>query len=127
MDVGQDGLVTGVELEVARDFPFVTGVVRDDRGQPCAGALVVAMAVNPIAAREPDGPVRALGRSVQDGRYFAANLPPGTWDLVALADVAMPSLVEDDEASVEWMRGRARRVTLVELQRLTLDLTAVRP
>ncbi|MCL4848658.1 MAG: hypothetical protein KJ066_19090, partial [Acidobacteria bacterium] len=127
LDVGQDGLVTGVELEVARDFPFVTGVVRDDRGQPNAGALVVAMAVDSNAATEPDGPVRALGRSVQDGRYFAANLPPGTWDLVALADVAMPSLVEDDEASVEWMRGRARRVTLVELQRLTLDLTAVRP
>lgn len=127
LDVGQDGLVTGVELEVARDFPFVTGVVRDDRGQPYAGALVVAMAVDSNAATEPDGPVRALGRSVQDGRYFAANLPPGTWDLVALADVAMPSLVEDDEASVEWMRGRARRVTLVELQRLTLDLTAVRP
>lgn len=127
LDVGQDGLVTGVELEVARDFPFVTGVVRDDRGQPYAGALVVAMAVDPNAATEPDGPVRALGRSVQDGRYFAANLPPGTWDLVALADVAMPSLVEDDEASVEWMRGRARRVTLIESQRLTLDLTAVRP
>jgi protocatechuate 3,4-dioxygenase beta subunit len=127
LDVGQDGLVTGVELEVARDFPFLTGVVRDDRGQPHAGALIVAMAVDPKAAGEPEGPVRALGRSLQDGRYFAANLPPGTWDLVALADVAMPSLVEDDEASVEWMRGRARRVTLVELQRLTLDLTAVRP
>lgn len=54
------------------------------------------------------------------------NLDPGTWELVALADVAVPDLLDDDPRTLPRLRGRATRVTLRPSQRLAFDLRLVR-
>jgi hypothetical protein len=125
VDLGQEGTTTEIVVEVSADMPLVTGIVRDDLGRPCAGATLVAIATDPAAADAAEGTLRPRGLSRQDGRYFMVGLPPGTWDLVALADVADPALIDDDEESLSRLRSRATRVTLRGSQTVTLDLAAV--
>jgi hypothetical protein len=123
VDVGQDGTISRIVVEVSADQPLVTGIVRDDQGQPYAGATMVAIATDPRAASTPEGMLWPRGLSMQDGRYFMIGLPPGTWDLVALAD---PVLIDNDAESLAQLRHRATRVTLRGSQSLRLDLRVVK-
>jgi hypothetical protein len=127
IDLGQEeGAVSGVEVEVADDQPVVTGIVRDEQGRPYPGARLVAIATDPRAARTPEGIVWPRGLSIQDGRYFVVGLAPGTWHLIALADIADPATIEDDADGIARLRARATRVTLAGSQVLELDLGVVR-
>ena len=126
VEVGQEGIVEGVEVEVAADEPFVTGLVRDELGHPYAGAWIVAIADAPRAARTPDARVRVRGLSIQNGRYFAGGLEPGTWDLVALANVADPALIDDDEEGIARLRRSATRVELSPSEMREVELRVVR-
>jgi hypothetical protein len=125
VDVGQQGIVDGVEVEVVDDRPIVTGMVRDDRRRPCAGARLVVMPTDSRAAQSPEGLVQPRGVSRPDGHYIVGALAPGTWDIVALADVADSSLIPDDPETIERLRTLATRVTLSESQVLELDLRVV--
>jgi hypothetical protein len=127
LDVGQDGTLSGVEIEVARDYPLVAGVVRDARGEPLADALIVAIAADERIAKQPEGAVRPRGRSNRDGNYFVTGLPPGTWELVALAEGVPFDPFDADPRALETLRAHAVRVTLGESQRLTLDLRVLTP
>jgi hypothetical protein len=126
VDLGQDGTTSDIVVEVSADMPLVTGIVRDEQGRPHPGATLVAIATDPSAAGTPEGTLRSQGLSVQDGRYFMLGLPPGTWDLVALADVADPVLIDGGDESLTQLRSHATRVTLRGSQTLTLDLKVVR-
>jgi hypothetical protein len=126
VDVGQDGTISGIEIEVSADWPLVTGIVRDDQGLPYAGATMVAIATDPGAASTPEGMLWPRGLSMQNGRYFMMGLPPGTWDLIALADIADPVLIDDEAESLAQLRSRATRVTLRGSQSLRLDLRVVK-
>ena len=126
VDVGQEGTITEIVVEVSADEPVVTGIVRDEQGQPYAGATMVAIATDPGAGSTPEGFLWPRGLSAQDGRYFIIGLGPGTWDLVALADIADPVLIDDDAESIARLRSRATRVTLRVSKVLKMDLKVVR-
>ncbi|MCL4812922.1 MAG: carboxypeptidase regulatory-like domain-containing protein [Vicinamibacteraceae bacterium] len=122
VDVGQGGEVSGVEIEVARDYAMVTGVVRDARGEPLEGATILALATDDRTAKEREGAIRVRGRSMRDGQYVSVGLAPGTWDLVAVPEGEPLDPFDDDPRVLEALRSRAVRVTLGESQRMTLDL-----
>jgi hypothetical protein len=127
LDAGREGTVTGVEVEVSRDFAAVEGVVRDESGKAFAGATILAIALDGGQRRPPmEGPAMPRGRSGDQGRYVAASLAPGTYDLLAVAEMD-ESMMDDDARAIERLRSRATRIVLVESQRLTLDLTLQRP
>lgn len=125
VDAGQGGTVTDVVVEVSADEPIVTGVVHDARGRPWPGALMVAIPLGPLRGTRPAREWRALGSSVQDGRYILL-LEPGRWGLVALADVADPALIDDSPEGLARLRSRATVVTLRPSKTMTLDLEVVR-
>ena len=126
VDVGQDGTVDGIEVEVARDYALVTGVVRNARGEPIDGAALVAIANDQATAGVSGELVRIRGTSQGEGRYTLPMLAPGTWSVLALSDLPW-ALRDDPDTLSERLRAAARRVTLGPGQRLELDLVVVTP
>jgi hypothetical protein len=132
-DVTEEGLnvkgtdpVEGIEIEVARDFATVTGVVRDRAGTPVVGATVLPLPVTPpkTPAAGSYWPLRGMSLGRSPGEYFVSNLEPGAYDIVAIGDTE--DVEQDDPRAVERLRARATRITVGEAQRVTLDLVVGR-
>lgn len=116
--------VANVEIEVARDFAAVGGVVRQRNGEPAPEAFVVAVPVDERRTHPhpwSDGTSRNVSR--EGGRYMLGGLAPGTYDVFAVRE----SEGYLDEEQLEALRGRGTRVTLGESQHVTLDLVVLRP
>lgn len=126
LDVGTEGVLESVELEVARDFATVQGRVVDDAGQTVPGAVILALPTGEAPLAPMGLPwLRPRGLSRPDGSFHAGGFDPGTYDIVAVTDLDL-SLLEDEDGLSRRMRGLSRRVTLGESQLLELDLNAVR-
>src|SRR3569623_1991507 len=84
----------------------IEGTVRDDKGQPSAGARVCGAAVDLVCAA-----------GERDGRYRLASLAPGAYEITATARGHEPTMYRDARA-----RPRTPGVVGVGQQRGGIDL-----
>jgi protocatechuate 3,4-dioxygenase beta subunit len=101
----------------------ITGTVSDARGR-VAGALVLAFPTDPqrwVGYGRSGRTVRSV-ITTSTGGYTFDHLPPGDYNLIAVDD---PALDDDwrDPKRLEALARQATKLTVVESQPATLDLT----
>jgi hypothetical protein len=132
---GQDVTDTPIEFtpgQAIEDLQFVftqkvtevTGIVRDERGQPALGTRVVIFPNDPARWVYASRYIRPAAVD-QQGRYSLKNLPAyDDYRVVALQDLEAGR--ETDPEFLESVRDAAARVTLLEGQTAVQDLKVVR-
>jgi hypothetical protein len=132
---GQDVTDTPIEFtpgQAIEDLQFVftqkvtevTGIVRDERGQPALGTRVVIFPNDPARWVYASRYIRPAAVD-QQGRYSLKNLPAyDDYRVVAVQDLEAGR--ETDPEFLESVRDAAARVTLLEGQTAVQDLKVVR-
>jgi uncharacterized surface anchored protein len=130
VDVSETPLVIGdgrelppIFVTIGNRVNSVIGTVRDVRGQAVGGATIVAFPAS-YKTRNDDGTsARRLraARANASGVYQLAGLPPGEY-LFAAIDEATAENWQAPE-SLERLAATAARVTLVEVESRTVDVT----
>ena len=114
--------VTGVVLKFTDRPPGgISGVVRNDRGQPADTATVVVFPVDrQLWTNTGANPrnLRSVGTGIE-GRYTVTHLPPGEY-FVAASDTAVAAWAEP--GNLDRLARQATRVPLSEGETRTQDL-----
>jgi hypothetical protein len=124
INVSPGTVVEGVRVVMSRRATTLSGVVRDDRGNPSSGAAIVIFP----ADDEKMGPQTRFLRSVRpdaEGRYETKGLPPyANYRIVAVEGVEDGQIFDPD--FIAGLRDRAERLALAEGETKAHDLR-VRP
>jgi hypothetical protein len=115
---GED--VTGIEIELTNRLTSINGSVTDDRGQALKDYTVVIFPEDAAKWPLPMNRWMSSARPDQEGRFRFNNLPPGTYNAIAVDYVASGEWTDP-----EWLARAAKkatRVTLEEGAAKTLDL-----
>jgi hypothetical protein len=116
--------VEGLQFVFTRKVTEVTGIVRDERGQPALGTRVVIFPNDPARWVYASRYIRPAAVD-QQGRYSLKNLPAyDDYRVVAVQDLEAGR--ETDPEFLESVRDAAARVTLLEGQTAAQDLKVVR-
>jgi len=115
---GED--VNGLEIELTNRTTTVTGAVNNARGEALKDYTVVVFPDEEAKWVLPMNRWLASARPDQEGRFRFNNLPPGTYNVVAVEYVA-----SGEWSDPEWLARAAKnatRLTLEEGASKTLDL-----
>lgn len=111
-----------IEVTLTSRLAVVSGTVSDDTGKPAAGVRV--MLVPPAAVQMPLIYSRfPMTGTLRDGRFTLPGVAPGDYLIVALA--SSPGGPVDRTETFERYARHAERITLVENDRLTMNLRVV--
>jgi hypothetical protein len=115
---GED--LTGIEIELTNRTTGVTGTVTNARGEALKDYTVVIFPDEPAKWVLPMNRWTASARPDQEGRFRFNNLPPGSYNVIAVEYVA-----SGEWSDPEWLARAAKaatRLTLEEGASKTLDL-----
>lgn len=116
--------VEGLQFVFTRKVTEVTGIVRDDRGQPALGTRVIIFPNDPARWTYASRYIRPAAVD-QQGRYSLKNLPAyDDYRIVAVQELEAGR--ENDPEFLESVRDAAARVTLNDGQTAVQDLKAIR-
>jgi protocatechuate 3,4-dioxygenase beta subunit len=130
---GQD--ITGLAAEFASDprhqvevvltsrLAIMTGTVTDDGGKPAARAMVFLLPADPRLAETELLFYRGYG-AFKEGRFSTGGIRPGDYLVVALSAEQADTLTRQ-RPKVERLVKYGERVTLIENDRLTMNLRVV--
>jgi hypothetical protein len=123
------GLFRGAEIVVSDAGGAIEGRVTDDRGEPGASFAVLVFSTKPELRHPLSRHVKSQSNlSSMDGTYRVTGLPPGEYYVAAVNRVeqVIANSEESDGDLLEQFSARARRVTITERTRETLDLRLIR-
>jgi protocatechuate 3,4-dioxygenase beta subunit len=112
-----------VEVVLTSRVAIVTGTVTDDGGKPAAGAMVFLLPADPKLAATELMFYRAYG-AFKEGRFTAGGIRPGDYLIVALSAGQAEALTRQ-RPKVERLAKYAERISLIENDRLTMNLRVV--
>jgi protocatechuate 3,4-dioxygenase beta subunit len=112
-----------IEIVVTSRVAIVMGTVTDDAGKPATASIFL---IPTAATRSGDDlyRYRAAG-TLRDGRFESAGVRAGEYFLLAL-DSEQSAVVSRQRTPLEALVKHAERITLVENDRLTMDLRVTR-
>ena len=118
---GQD--VSGLEIVATSKQTEISGTVTASNGSPIKDYTVVVFSDDSQHWNLPLSRWVTGTRPDQEGRFRVRNLPPGSYNVIALDYVEAGSW--GDPELLERLKGRARRITLADggTERLDLKLT----
>ena len=118
---GQD--VSGLEIVASNKQTDISGGVTASNGSPIKDYTVVVFADDPQLWNLPMTRWVSGTRPDQEGRFRIRNMPPGTYNIIAVDYVEAGAW--GDPELLERLKARARRVTLSEggTERLDLKLS----
>ena len=112
--------VNGIEIELTNRSTTISGTVVNTRGEALKDYTVVIFPDEPSKWVLPMNRYTASARPDQEGRFRFSNLPPGTYNAIAVEYVA-----QGEWTDPEWLARAAKlatRLTLDEGATKTLDL-----
>ena len=112
--------VAGLDVALTSRGTAVTGTATGSDGSPLKDYTVVVFADNPELWRVPNTRWVSGRRPDQEGRFKFENLPPGTYQAVAVDYI--PQGEWNDPEVLERLKGKGRRFTLGEGGNETLSL-----
>ena len=122
LDLPGGAQIHGARIVLTNQFPTLIGMVRDDRGAPAEGTVLL-FPQDERAWIDGTGSIRSA-RPDQAGQYRFAAVRPGDYFLVAVE--AVPSWQVNDPEFLATVRGDATRVTVREGQSPAQDLAVRR-
>jgi hypothetical protein len=112
--------VTGIDITLTSQTTSITGSVIGPDGSPMKDYTLVIFADDPELWKLPMTRWVTGTRPDQDGRFKVQNMPPGSYQAVAVEYI--PSGEWGDPELLERLRGKGRRFTLEEGSTETLEL-----
>jgi Carboxypeptidase regulatory-like domain len=114
-----------IEIALTRRVAVVSGSVTDDSGRPAGSAAVLLLSPEPserIGGSMTGAPT--MGITSRDGRFELRGVAAGDYLIVAIPSAQYDAL-RQRRATNEVLLKHAERVTLVENDRLTMNLRLV--
>lgn len=112
--------VSGIEIVMTSRITEVTGTVKSSDGSAAKDYTVVIFSADADKWTMPMTRYVTGTRPDQEGRFRARNLPPGDYYAIALEYIEQGSWGDPDV--LERLKARAKRVSIGEGERKTMDL-----